>query len=130
LVLALAGVAAACSDGSDSELCEDLRAFQATLQATTTVPVTSPGADAVEEQLQFARGTLETVKETAGEAFEADLTAIESALVDLGGLVDQLQAGTPATELAPQIEDAVAALRSAIDGLVDTARSQDCDLRS
>ena len=131
LVLMFATAMAACSsDGSDSELCEDLRSFQATLQATTTTAVTSQGADAVADQLQLARGTLETVKETAGETFEADLTAIESALADLAALVEEVQGGTPAAEVAPQIDEALAALRTAADGLVETAQSQDCDLRS
>ncbi|MGH2636891.1 MAG: hypothetical protein ACRDHU_12200, partial [Actinomycetota bacterium] len=93
IVLAL-GPTACSSEGSDSELCEDLRSFQATLQAATTTQVTSQGAEAVADQLELARGTLETMRETAGEAFEADLAAIDSALGDVAALVDEVQAGT------------------------------------
>jgi hypothetical protein len=122
--------AGACSSDDEPDLCEDLRSFQATLQSVLSVNVASQGPDEIADQLDLARGTLQTVEETAGEVFDEDLAAVEASLTELDGLVEEVQGGAPASEVAPQVDDALAGLQTALDGLVDTAQAQDCDLRS
>ena len=69
------------------------------------------------------------VREAAGETFGDDIAAVEAALDDLQAVADEVAAGTPVTEVQPQLDQATGDLQSAAQGLGETAQSQDCDVR-
>jgi hypothetical protein len=130
LLVALPLAVGACSSDDEPDICEDLRSFQATLQSVLSVNVTSQGPDEVADQVELAKGTLQTVREDAAEVFADDLAAVESSLNEFESLIEDLQAGTPVSDLAVDIDETASGLRTALDGLVETARAQDCDLGS
>lgn len=117
-------VLSACS--SESALCQSIDGLRSDLQSLRDVNVVDDGIDALTTQIDAVKASLADVKQEAGDTFSSDIGAVETAITDVEGIVQQVQGGTALTDVAPQAITAVSALVTAVEGLVQTAKDQEC----
>jgi hypothetical protein len=116
----------ACS--SPSPLCQSIENLQSDVQGLRDVDMSIDGADeALATEADAVRTSFAAVKQEANDAFSSDIGAVESAIDGIDEIVQQVQGGTPLTDVATQAGAAVTAVVTSIEGLVQTAQEQGCD---
>ena len=88
------------------------------------------GADALTQSLEDVGSTLEDVQQEAEETFSSDIAAVQSSIDDLEAVVQQLQGGATAQDVATEAASALSSLSGSVAGLVATSEEQGCGLSS
>ncbi len=127
-VVLLAAFLGACSKQSD--LCQSIDELQSRLQAVTQVNLVQDGVDALKQSVDAVTQQVDVVKQEASETFGSDITAIESAIGDLQAVVKQVEGGASVADVTSQAVAGLTALKTATQNLVETAKTQECDLSS
>lgn len=121
-------VVTACSSKTDAEaaLCDNIDSLQASIQAVKDVNVITDGTDSLKASLVDLRDRVQAVVDAATDVLRPDLDAIRSSLDAIEASVEHVQSGTPIADEAVNISNGLAELKQAGEGLVATAKSQDC----
>ncbi len=76
------------------------------------------------------KSALADVEQEAVAAFSSDIAAVQSSISDLEAVVQRVQGGASAQEVASEAASALSSLSGSISGLVATSEEQGCNLSS
>ena len=111
-------------------LCSSVEDLETSVQDLTDVDIEDDGADALTQSLEDVGSTLEDVQQEAEETFSSDIAAVQSSIDDLEAVVQQLQGGATAQDVATEAASALSSLSGSVAGLVATSEEQGCGLSS
>jgi hypothetical protein len=121
LALSTSLAVTACSDDSESAVCESADELQSDLSALTDVDVSDDGVDALGSALQDTEDAATSLADEAGDEFGAEVDALQAALSDLGDAIEGFSSGgvQPVTAALSEVGDTGTAL-------IDDVQSSDC----
>lgn len=121
-------VLTACSSKTDDEaaLCDNIDSLDASIQALKDVNVIQDGTDALKSSVEDLKDRLKAVADSATDVLRPDVDAIGSALDSIQASIQKVTDGAPIVDEAVNISTGLVELKQAGEGLVETARSQDC----
>ena len=111
-------------------VCSSVEELQTSAQGLTEVDLTEDGADALATGLEDVSNSLADVEQDAEETFSSDIAAVRSSIDDVEAVVQQLQSGASAQDVATEAASALSSLSGSVAGLVATSEEQGCDLSS
>lgn len=121
-------VLTACSSQTDAEaaLCDNIDSLDASIQALKDVNVVQDGTDALKSSVEDLKDQLKAVADSATDVLRPDVDAIGSALDSIQASIQNVADGSPIVDEAVNISTGLVELKQAGEGLVETAKSQDC----
>ncbi len=111
-------------------LCSSVEDLETSVEELTEVDIEDDGADALTQSLEDVESALADVQQEAEETFSSDIAAIQSSIGDLEAVVQQLQGGASAQDVASEAASALSSLSGSVSGLVATSEDQGCNLSS
>ena len=112
------------------EVCSSVEVLQTSAQGLTDVNLEEDGAEALTQGLEDVKSALADVEREAEETFSSDIAAVQSSIDDVEAVVQQVQGGATAQDVASQAASALSSLSGSVAGLVATSEEQGCDLSS
>ena len=111
-------------------LCSSVEVLETSVQGLTEVNLEEDGADALTQGLEDVKSALADVEQEAEETFSSDIAAVQSSIDGVEAVVQQLQGGASAQDVASEAASALSSLSGSVAGLVATSEEQGCDLSS
>ncbi len=111
-------------------LCSSVEDLQTSVQGLTDVNLEEDGAEALTQGLEDVKSALADVELEAEETFSSDVAAVQSSIDDLEAVVQQVQGGASAQDVASEAASALTSLSGSVAGLVATSEEQGCGLSS
>ncbi len=111
-------------------LCSSVEVLQTSAQGLTDVNLEEDGAEALTQGLEDVKSALADVEREAEETFSSDIAAVQSSIDDVEAVVQQVQGGATAQDVASEAASALSSLSGSVGGLVATSEEQGCDLSS
>ena len=117
-----------CSKGQ-SAVCTDAQNLKDSLTTLTQVSPSSTTAATLQTDVNNVKTAADALKLQAQATFGTEITAIETQLTTLGGVVTAANGGASITSQLATVVPALSALKTGLSDLQTTAQSQNCNLK-
>ena len=113
----------------ESAVCTDAQNLKDSLTTLTQLSPSSITTDTLQTDVNNVKTAADALKSEAQSTFGTEITAIETQLTTLGGVLTAVQGGASITSQVATVVPALSALKTGLSDLQTTAQSQNCNLK-